>query len=198
MQVMHGGRVSHTAINGTDRIVAPSAIAVEGEAHTAEGKLPYPVPHALTTDGGRQTRDAFVAAARRAVDAGLDGVELHGANGYLLHEFLAPGSNQRDDQLRRLARRTASASSSRSRRRSPPRSAPAGSGSASPRRTTSRTSSRPTPPTSRATYGLLVDALRPLGLAYLSVLHADPRASSSRGCGRASAGTSWSTTASAW
>ena len=64
MQVMHGGRVSHPAINGLDRVVAPSAIAVEGEAHTPEGKLPYPVPHALTTAEVGQVRDAFVAAAR--------------------------------------------------------------------------------------------------------------------------------------
>jgi N-ethylmaleimide reductase len=49
MQVMHSGRVSHPDITGTDRIVAPSALAIDGEAHTPKGKQPYPVPHALTT-----------------------------------------------------------------------------------------------------------------------------------------------------
>ena len=174
MQVMHGGRVSHTAINGCDRVVAPSAIAVEGEAHTPEGKLPYPVPHALTTAEVVETRDAFVAAARRAVDAGLDGVELHGANGYLLHEFLAAGSNQRDDQYGgspenriRLVVEVATAVA-----------AEVGAG---------RVGLRISPAHGvqgvveddaadvAETYGLLVDALRPLGLAYLSVLHADPK-----------------------
>src|ERR1700709_2415197 len=52
MQVMHGGRVSHTDITGTDRIVAPSAIAIQGEAHTAQGKGPPPVPPPPTTEGG--------------------------------------------------------------------------------------------------------------------------------------------------
>jgi 2,4-dienoyl-CoA reductase-like NADH-dependent reductase (Old Yellow Enzyme family) len=97
MQLMNGGRVSHTAITGTDRIVAPSAIAVPGEAHTPEGKLPYPVPHALTTEEAVAVKAEFAAAARRAVDAGLDGVEVHGANGYLLHEFLAVDANTRTD-----------------------------------------------------------------------------------------------------
>src|SRR4051794_11576543 len=67
MQVMHGGRVSHTDITGTDRIVAPSAIAIQGEVHTADGKVPYPVPHALTTEEVRATLADIVAAAKRAV-----------------------------------------------------------------------------------------------------------------------------------
>ena len=77
MQVMHGGRVSHPAINGAERVVAPSAVAVQGEAHTPQGKLPYPVPHALTADELVQTRDAFVAAARRAVDEDGGDARLH-------------------------------------------------------------------------------------------------------------------------
>ncbi len=98
MQLMNGGRVTHTDITGTDRIVAPSAIAIEGDTRLADGtKVAYPVPHALETEELATVRDEFVAAARRAVDAGLDGVELHSANGYLLHEFLSPASNQRTD-----------------------------------------------------------------------------------------------------
>jgi N-ethylmaleimide reductase len=99
MQVMNGGRVTHTDVTGTDRIVAPSAVAIDGEVRTPVGKKPYPVPHALTTDELPIIRDEFVAAARRAVDAGLDGVEVHGANGYLLHEFLSPSANRRDDAV---------------------------------------------------------------------------------------------------
>ncbi|WP_253259516.1 alkene reductase, partial [Subtercola boreus] len=97
MQVMNGGRVSHTDITGTERIVAPSAIAIEGEVHVPEGKKPFPVPHDLTTDELAVVRAEFVEASRRAIRAGLDGVELHSANGYLLHQFLSPVSNQRTD-----------------------------------------------------------------------------------------------------
>ena len=173
MQVMHGGRVSHPAINGCDRVVGPSALAVQGEAHTPQGKLAYPVPHALTTAEVEQTRDAIVAAARRAVDAGLDGVEVHSANGYLLHEFLAPSSNRREDRYGgspedrvRLVVEVVTAVA-----------AELGA---------SRVGLRVSPQHNiqdvletdgadvETTYELPVDALRPLGLAYLSVLHADP------------------------
>src|SRR5918997_6390007 len=98
MQVMHAGRVTHPDVNGGRRVVAPSAIAIDGEGHTEKGKQAYPVPHALTVDEARQTLQDFVSAAKRAVEAGLDGVEIHGANGYLLHEFLSPASNQRTDE----------------------------------------------------------------------------------------------------
>ena len=173
MQIMHGGRVSHPAINGCDRIVAPSAVAVEGDAHTPQGKLPYPVPHALTTAEVEQTRDAFVAAARRAVDAGLDGVEVHGANGYLLHEFLAPSSNRREDRyggspencvrfvVEVVTAIAAEIGSSRVGLRISP---------AHNIQDVLETDAADV----ETTYGLLVDALRPLDLAYLSVLHADP------------------------
>ncbi len=173
MQVMHGGRVSHPLITGTDRIVAPSALAIDGEVRTPEGKRPYPVPHALTTDEVREVVDTFVAASVRAVEAGLDGVELHGANGYLLHEFLSPASNQREDAYggspenrARLLVEVATAVS-----------AAIGAG---------RVGLRISPQHDvqgvletdladvRATYGTLLDQLRPLGLAYLSVLHREP------------------------
>src|SRR4051812_49992322 len=98
MQVMHGGRVTHPDVNGGRRVVGPTAIAINGEGHTEKGKQPYPVPHALTAEEARATLQDFVAASRRAIEAGLDGVEIHGANGYLLHEFLSPSSNQRTDE----------------------------------------------------------------------------------------------------
>lgn len=98
MQLMHGGRASHTAITGTDRIVAPSPIAISGEARTPTEKAAYPIPHALSKSELAVVRREFVAAARNAIEAGLDGVELHSANGYLLHQFLSPASNQREDE----------------------------------------------------------------------------------------------------
>jgi N-ethylmaleimide reductase len=97
LQIMHAGRVSHTRITGTERIVAPSAIALPGNLHTTSGKLPYPVPHALKTTEITTVINDFVAAAQNAIRAGFDGVEIHGANGYLLHQFLAPNTNRRDD-----------------------------------------------------------------------------------------------------
>jgi 2,4-dienoyl-CoA reductase-like NADH-dependent reductase (Old Yellow Enzyme family) len=97
MQLMHAGRVSHPDVNGGREVEAPSAVAIEGEIRTPVGKKPYPVPHALTTEELARVRDEFVQAARNAVAAGLGGVELHGANGYLLHEFLSPASNERSD-----------------------------------------------------------------------------------------------------
>ena len=93
MQLMHGGRVSHTAITGTERIVAPSALPAPGQTRTSEGKVDMPVPHALETDEIPAVIAQFAQAARNAVAAGFDGVEVHGANGYLVHEFLSPASN---------------------------------------------------------------------------------------------------------
>ena len=99
MQLMNSGRVSHTEINGADRIVAPSAIAIDGEVRTPTSKQPFPVPHALTASELVDVREEFVQAARNAMAAGFDGVEVHGANGYLLHQFLSPASNQRTDDF---------------------------------------------------------------------------------------------------
>ena len=87
-QVMHAGRVTHEATTGGREVVGPSAIAIAGETRTYEGKLPYPVPHALTADELAGVIGEFVQASRNAIAAGLDGVEIHSANGYLLHEFL--------------------------------------------------------------------------------------------------------------
>ncbi len=66
-------------------------------AHTPTGKKPLPVPRALRIDEIAGIVEDFRAAARRAVDAGMDGVEIHSANGYLLHEFLSDVTNHRDD-----------------------------------------------------------------------------------------------------
>ncbi len=174
MQVMHGGRVSHTAITGTERIVAPSAIAIEGEVRLGDGsKAPYPVPAALTADELEMVRDEFVAASRRAIDAGLDGVELHSANGYLLHEFLSPHSNVRDD---------AYGGSPEARARFVIEVAEAVVAEVGADRVGIRISPshniqdvlETDADDVRQTYTALVRGLAPLGLAYLSVLHAEP------------------------
>ncbi|WP_106215411.1 alkene reductase [Kineococcus rhizosphaerae] len=173
VQLMNGGRVSHTDITGTDRIVGPSAVAIAGEAHTADGKKPYPVPHALTEAEIPGVVAEFVAAARRAVDAGLDGVEIHSANGYLLHQFLAPGANHRTDSYggspqnrARLAVEVTTAVA-----------AEIGAGRVGIRISPAHNiqdALETDPADVEATYAHLVEALAPLGLAYLSVLHADP------------------------
>ncbi|WP_168914842.1 alkene reductase [Microcella flavibacter] len=174
MQVMNGGRVSHTSITGTERIVAPSAIAIEGEVRLGDGsKAPYPVPEALTIEGLAQVRDEFVAASRRAIDAGIDGVELHAANGYLLHEFLSPASNVRDD---------AYGGSPEARARFVIGVAEAVVAEVGADRVGIRISPshniqdvlETDADDVRQTYTALVRGLAPLGLAYLSVLHAEP------------------------
>jgi N-ethylmaleimide reductase len=97
IQLMHCGRVAHPAFTGGATPVAPSAVPAAGQAFTPEGPADHVVPRALATAELATVRDAFVAAARRAVAAGADGVELHAANGYLLHQFLAAGTNRRTD-----------------------------------------------------------------------------------------------------
>ncbi|GAA4675027.1 alkene reductase [Frondihabitans cladoniiphilus] len=173
MQLMHGGRVSHTELTGTDRIVAPSALAIDGEVHTGKGKLPFPVPHALTPDELESTKEALVFGARNAIRAGFDGIEVHGANGYLLHEFLSPASNVRDDQY---------GGSPENRARYVVEVVKAireaiGAG---------RTGIRLSPShniqgvleedaaETKATYDALLDGIGGIGLAYLSILHHDP------------------------
>lgn len=98
MQLMHAGRMSHPDNTPHHRqAVAPSAIAPGTPIFTATGMQDIPVPRALTTAEVRQTVDDFRTAARRAIEAGADGVEIHGANAYLVHQFLAPSANRRTD-----------------------------------------------------------------------------------------------------
>jgi N-ethylmaleimide reductase len=100
MQLMHTGRVSHPLnLPQGARLLAPSAVAAGGEMWTdAEGMKPEPVPEAMTEADIRQTVEEFAQAARNAVSAGFDGVELHSANGYLLEQFLRPNTNIRTDR----------------------------------------------------------------------------------------------------
>lgn len=99
IQLMHAGRMSHPDNTPHHRQgVAPSAIAPGTQMFTAKGMQDIPVPRALTTEEVRQTVQDFRYAARRAIEAGADGVEIHGANAYLIQQFFAPSANTRTDE----------------------------------------------------------------------------------------------------
>lgn len=96
LQLWHGGRACHPLLNDGAQPVAPSALAIENdEVHTPEGKKPYVIPRELTDEEIPGIVEGFRKAAENALAAGFDGVEIHGANGYLIDEFLRDGSNQR-------------------------------------------------------------------------------------------------------
>ncbi|WP_434659013.1 alkene reductase [Klebsiella sp. MISC125] len=99
IQLMHAGRMSHPDNTPHHREgVAPSAIAPGAPMFTASGMQEIPTPRALSRDEIQQTIADFRVAARRAIEAGADGVEIHGANAYLIHQFLAPSANTRTDE----------------------------------------------------------------------------------------------------
>src|SRR5690606_9504982 len=77
--------------------VSASAMAAEGELITYEGPKPFPTPRALEVHEISAIVDDFAQAARNAISAGFDGVELHAANGYLIDQFLRDGVNRRTD-----------------------------------------------------------------------------------------------------
>lgn len=100
LQLMHTGRISHllNMAEGT-QIIAPSAIKATGQMWTdTKGLQDYPTPKTMTAEDIVLTQAEYVTAAKNALEAGFDGVELHGANGYLPEEFLSPVSNNRTDQ----------------------------------------------------------------------------------------------------
>jgi N-ethylmaleimide reductase len=99
IQLMHVGRLGHPANTPHGRVpVAPSAVRAAGTIVTAAGPAELPVPRELSTAEVIQVVDQFRQAAACAMDAGADGVEIHGGNGYLVHQFLAPNSNLRADE----------------------------------------------------------------------------------------------------
>ncbi|THA73566.1 alkene reductase [Streptomyces sp. A0642] len=166
-QLMHTGRIGHPVLlpDGLTPVGA-SPVAATGQVFTHVGPKDFVTPRELTGPEIRETIADFAAAARAAVDAGFDGVELHGANGYLIHQFLAPNTNLRTDEWGgsvegriRFALETV-------------RAVAAEIGGA-------RTAIRLSPgnpyndidePAPEAAYSALVQAIEPLGLAYLHLL----------------------------
>ncbi|RRD05151.1 alkene reductase [Arachnia propionica] len=173
MQVMHGGRLSHPEITGSGRVVSASATTGPDPARTPDGKVVAPTAHALTEDEIQQVIQGFVDGARRAIEAGMDAVELHGANGYLIHQFLAPSTNLRDDGWGGSPARRARFAIEVT--RAVARAIGA-----------DRTGIRLSPENSiqgidetdaeavRETYATWAAAVAPLGLAFVDVLHHDP------------------------
>lgn len=98
LQLWHMGRVSHPDYQRGELPVAPSAIAAPGDAQTPTGKKPFVVPRAMSLSDIKQTIEDYKAATLRARAAGFDGVEIHGANSYLIDQFLRDGANQRTDE----------------------------------------------------------------------------------------------------
>jgi 2,4-dienoyl-CoA reductase-like NADH-dependent reductase (Old Yellow Enzyme family) len=170
-QVMHAGRATHSDISGLP-VEAPSALAIDGETRTAAGKVAYPVPHALELDELPGIVQGFVTGSQNAIDAGFDGVELHAANGYLLHEFLGATSNVRTDAYGgspenriRLVVEVVEAVVAK-----------IGAGRVGIRISPERNIQSLIEDDGAdvaAVYGALVDALAPLGLAFVSILHPD-------------------------
>ena len=103
-QLWHMGRLVHPAVSGMTP-VSSSAIAAPGKAHTAEGKLDYVEPHALTRQEIAGIVEDYARAAVNARRAGFDGVQIHAANGYLIDQFLRDNTNRRDDDYGGAAKR---------------------------------------------------------------------------------------------
>ncbi|MEU6487026.1 alkene reductase [Streptomyces sp. NPDC046887] len=174
-QIMHAGRIGHPSVTadqpGDLHPAGPSAITPKGQLFTAEGMKDFPTPRELTADGIREAIADYATAARNAVEAGFDGVELHGANGYLIHQFLAPNTNHRTDEW---------GGSQENRNRFAVEVAKAVAEAIGPERTALRLSpggayndiEEPEP---GAQYTALAEALEPLGLAYLHLMEAQGR-----------------------
>ncbi|MCQ9352543.1 1,2-oxophytodienoate reductase [Corynebacterium sp. 153RC1] len=170
VQLMHAGWNTHREITGQPT-QSPSALPHEGYTHNALGeRIAYEVPEELDQDGLESIREGFALAAQRAVqEAGFDGVELHGANGYLLHQFLSHNTNLRSD---------AYGGSPEKRAAFPLEVAAAVVEKVGPGRVGMRIS--PALPIQGVaetqevveTYDALVDGLNELGIAYLSVEYA--------------------------
>ncbi|GAA2666525.1 alkene reductase [Actinoplanes palleronii] len=167
-QLMHTGRIGHPDLYATDGTLVPvgaSAVRAAGQAYTPQGPRDFVTPEPLDAAGIARTIADYTAAASNAIAAGFDGVELHGANGYLLHQFLSTNANQRDDEwgatvtgrIRltvEVARSVATA---------------IGADRLGLRISPSNPFNDIVEDDHRATYRALVDELNPLGLAYLHI-----------------------------
>lgn len=167
LQLWHVGRISHPSLQPDGALpIAPSAMAPRGEAFTPSGPQPFVTPRALETDEIPAVVAQFADGARRALAAGFDGVEIHGANGYLIDQFLRDGTNRRTDRY---------GGSVANRARFLLEVAEAVAGVFGPERVGVRLSPwndfndmRDSDP--RATFRYAARALAPLGLAYLHVV----------------------------
>ncbi|MFI8102734.1 alkene reductase [Streptomyces sp. NPDC086023] len=172
-QLMHAGRIGHPVLLPGDMTpVGPSPVAAKGQVYTPEGPKDFVTPRELTGDEVRATIADFVSAARNAIDAGFDGVELHGAAGYLIQQFLGPVSNQRTDEW---------GGSVENRIRFAVEVAKAVSAEIGAHRVGLRISPGTNPfndiqePEPQPTYAALIEALNPLGLAYLHMIEGADR-----------------------
>lgn len=165
VQLWHVGRMAHPDISGFET-VGPSPVAADMLTHTPEGKKPLPVPRALTEPEIKTIVGQFRSAARRAIDAGMDGVEIHGANGYLLHEFSSDVVNQRTDSYggspENRARLTAEVVEAVAEE--------IGAGRVGLRISPGNTAGDMHENDTVSTYDALLDRIAPLGLAYLHLL----------------------------
>ncbi|GAA1297143.1 alkene reductase [Saccharothrix xinjiangensis] len=171
-QLMHAGRIGHPSVlPGGLRPVGASAVRPAGKLFTGTGLEEFPTPVELTGAEVEATIADFAAAARNAVAAGFDGVELHGANGYLLHQFLAGNSNLRTDEwggpvenrirfVVEVARATADA---------------IGAHRVGLRISPANRYNDIAEDDHEQLYPALVDAINPLGLAYLHIAEQDQR-----------------------
>lgn len=96
VQLWHMGRLVHSSVTG-EQPVSSSPVTAPGHAHTYDGNIPYEQPRALGIEEIPALIQTYVTAARNAMEAGFDGVQIHGANGYLIDEFLRNGVNRRED-----------------------------------------------------------------------------------------------------
>lgn len=170
-QLMHSGRIGHPdLLPGELRPVGPSPVTPAGQLFTKEGMKDFTEPRELTPDAIRATVDEYVSAARNAVAAGFDGIELHGANGYLIHQFLAPNTNLRTDEwggsvenrIRFAVTVTRAVADAIGADRVGLRISPANP---------VNDMAEPEPD---GVYGALVRAIDPIGIAYLHLLEATP------------------------
>jgi N-ethylmaleimide reductase len=169
LQLQHGGRVGHPDTSGLVP-VAPSPIALPDTIFTSHGHQHAVVPRGMTAQVIRSTIADFASAARRAIDAGFAGVEVHAANGYLLHQFLAQGTNRRTD---------AHGGSVAGRIRFPAEVVKAVAEAIGPERVGVRISPGVTvngidEGDTEAIYPALIDLLNEAGVAYLHVVFANP------------------------